>query len=171
MLFFMVVYVIDKPPPEVFAGNTWDSSGVNPEGKAWGIYIWTVECITHKHRWGGWFDWFVPLLAYKLSSCLLPLPCERSTEQLLAVDLPYCWLYSSKQAVDRLTVFYSPAWNAQSSKFWQRISLPVLLALGSVGVWITSQVPLTSGQSQVINWIAHDWVRWVGYRRNQFHGT
>ena len=57
-----------------------------------------------------------------------------------------------------LTVFYSPAWNGQSSKFWQRISLPMLLALAdywSRGVWIISQVPLTPGLSQVINWIAH----------------
>ena len=36
----------------VFTGNTWDSSGVNPEGKARRIYVWTIECITRKHRWG-----------------------------------------------------------------------------------------------------------------------
>ena len=36
----------------MFTCNTWDSSGVNPEGKARGIYIWTVLCIIYKHRLG-----------------------------------------------------------------------------------------------------------------------
>ena len=45
-------------------GNTRDSSGVNPEGEARGIYnLDCRECITRKHL-RGWFDWFVPLQAY-----------------------------------------------------------------------------------------------------------
>ena len=42
--------------------------------------------------------------------------------------------------------------------------LPALLALAdywSRWVWIISQVPLMPGQSQVVNWIAHDKVRWA----------
>ena len=34
----------------------------------------------------------------------LPIP-ERYAEQLLAADLPYYWLYPSKQVVDRFMVF------------------------------------------------------------------
>ena len=64
----------------------------------------------------------------------------------------------------------SPTWNAQSRKFWRQITLPVLLVLAdywSRGVWTISQVPLTPGQSQVINWIAQV----GGYRLNKFHGA
>ena len=32
VLLHHIIEVIDKPPPEVFMGNTRDSSGVNPEG-------------------------------------------------------------------------------------------------------------------------------------------
>ena len=104
----------NKPPPEVFTGNTRDSSGVNPEGKAWGIYIWTVECITHKHWWGvvwlactctnaGIQIIIVAFVAFVVFSFLTKPEC--STEQLLAADLPYCWLYPNKQAVDCFMVF------------------------------------------------------------------
>ena len=34
----------------------------------------------------------------------LPKP-ERSADQLLVADLSYCWLYPSKQAVDRFALF------------------------------------------------------------------
>ena len=117
--------------------------------------------------------------ASRLYRVLFSTKLERSAEQLLAADLSYCWLYPSKQAIDRfmlctLTVFYSPTWNAQLWKIWQQISLPILLALAdywSWRVWLTSQVPLTPGQSQVINWIVHDRVRWAGYKLNKFHGA
>ena len=59
----------------MFTHNTWDSSDINSESEAREIYIWTVECITHKHRWG-WFDWLVLLQAYKLSSQFSPLLCS-----------------------------------------------------------------------------------------------
>ena len=147
-----------------------------PEG-----FISELSSVLLVNTDGGWFDWFVPLQAYKLLSCFSPLPCSPFWPNRNAL-LSNFWqlIYHSKQAVDcipankpsiascfscTLTVFYSPTWNTQSSKFWQRISLPMLLALADYwlwGVWITSQVPLTPGQSQVINWIAHRWVQWVG---------
>ena len=158
-------------------GNTRDSSGVNPEGKARAIYIWTVSCITHKYWWG-WFNWLVPLQAYKLSSCfsllLFSLFYQIGTlRQASSGSGSLILLVVSQQtSCQSLHAFCTPwpcsilsAWNVQSSKFWQRTSLPVLLALVDYwlwGVWITSQVPLTPGQSQVINWIAHGGIQWVG---------
>ena len=55
----------------------------------------------------------VVFVAFTMFS-FLPKP-ERSAEQLLAADLPYCWLYpSNKPSIASwfscaLTVFYSPA--------------------------------------------------------------
>ena len=106
-----MMYVIDKPPPKVFTGNTRDSSGVNSEDKAWVIYIWTVECITHKHRWGAvWLvcttagiQIIIVLLAFTVFS--FPTKPERSAKQLVAADLSYCWLYPCKQAVNRSVLF------------------------------------------------------------------
>ena len=43
------------------------------------------------------------LVAFTVFS-FLPKP-ERSAKQLLATDLSYCWLYPSKQAIDRFMVF------------------------------------------------------------------
>ena len=93
-----ILLVIDKPSPEVFTGNTWDSSGINSGGEAWGIYIWTVECITRKHRWRmvwlacttAGIQIIVVLVAFTVFSFLPKL--ERSTEQHLVADLSYCWL-------------------------------------------------------------------------------
>ena len=45
----------------------------------------------------------VVLLASTVFSFMTKLEC--STEQLLAADLSYCWLYPSKQAVDRFVLF------------------------------------------------------------------
>ena len=46
---------------------------------------------------------------YHRASCLhhvlFSTKPERSAEQLLAADLSYCWLYPSKQAVDRFVLF------------------------------------------------------------------
>ena len=46
---------------------------------------------------------------YHRASCLycvlFSTKPERSAEQLLAVDLSYCWLYPSKQAVDHFMLF------------------------------------------------------------------
>ena len=128
-----------------------------------GIYAWTVSCITRKHQWG----WFVLLQAYKLSQYFSPLPCSNwntpPSNFWQQISHTVGCIPASKQAVDRFMLFVRLA---QSSKFWQWISLPVLLALADywlVGVRITSQVPLTWGQSQVINWIAHRGVQWVGW--------
>ena len=141
-------------------GNTRDSSVVNPEGEARGIYIWTVECITRKHRWG-WFDWFVPLQAYKLSSCFSSLPCSlcyrNGTFRRVTSGSGSLVLYIPANKPSIASCFCTPwlcsiSWNGQSSNFWQQISLPVLLALAdywSQGVWITTQVPLTPGLSQM----------------------
>ena len=156
----------------MFTRNTWDSSGVNPEDKAWGIYIWTVECITHKLQWvvvwlactTAGIQIIIMLVAFTMFS-FLPKP-ECSAEQLLAADLPYCWLYPSKQAVDRFMVFVCLhcvlfSWLKRSVKqvLTADLSARTVDAGRSVGVWITSQVPLTPGQNQVINWIAHDRVK------------
>ena len=45
----------------------------------------------------------VVLLAFTVFSFTTKL--ERSAEQLVAADLSYCWLYPSKQAVDRFVLF------------------------------------------------------------------
>ena len=42
------------------------------------------------------------LLAFTVFSFL---PNRNTVEQLLAADLSYCWLYPSKQAVDRFVLF------------------------------------------------------------------
>ena len=161
----------------MFTDNTRDSSGVNPKGEAWGIYIWTVKCITHKHQWGvvwlvcttAGIQIIVVLLAFTVIS--FPTKPECSTEQLLAADLSYCWLPPCKQAIDRFMLF---ARLDRVLFFRRERSVEQVLtadlsarAVGvadywSQGVWIISQVPLTPGQSQVINWIAHGGVRWVG---------
>ena len=61
---------------------------------------------------GGWLDCFytaagiqiiVVLLAFTVFSFLTKL--ERCAEQLLAADPSYCWLYPSKQVVDRFVLF------------------------------------------------------------------
>ena len=156
----------------MFTGNTQDSSGVNPEDLSELLSVLLVNTN------GGWFDWFVPLLAYKLLSCFSPLPWSLFRPNRNAppnnfwqqISHTVSCIPANKSSITlcfsrALTVFYSPPWNVQSSKFWQRISLPVLLALADywlLGVWIISQVPVTPGQSQVINWIAHGGVRWMG---------
>ena len=53
----------------MFPRNTQDSSGVNPEGKAQRL---SRRELINTNR--GWFEWLVPLLAYKLMLCFLPLP-------------------------------------------------------------------------------------------------
>ena len=58
-----------KPPPKVFTRNTRDSSDVNPESKTQRL---SQRELVNTNR--GWFEWLVPLLAYKLTSCFLPLP-------------------------------------------------------------------------------------------------
>ena len=163
-----VVQVIDKPRPQVFTGNTRDSSGVNPQRVKPEGFIWTVLLsvyITRKHLCG--VVWLVcttaACMAYKLLPCFSPLPCslcyqmEHSADQLLArtvacitankPSITSCFLHA-------LTMFYSSAWNTHSSKYRQQISwqisLSMLLALAhywSQGVWIISQVPLTPGLS------------------------
>ena len=43
--------------------------------------------------------------ASRLCRVLLSTKLERSAEKLLAVDLSYCWLYFSKQAMNRFMLF------------------------------------------------------------------
>ena len=76
---------------------------------------------------GAWFDWLLPLRAYKLSSCFSPLP----------------WLYPSKQAVDCFMLFahlYHVLFSHLKCSVKQvlttdPISLPVLLALADYWSW------------------------------------
>ena len=66
------------------------------------------------------------------------------------------------------TVFYSPTWNARSSKFWQQISLPVLQALAdywSQQVWIISKVPLMLGPQ--LSATSIHWCNYNGLRMNR----
>ena len=92
--------------------------------------------VLYVNTLGGWFDWFVPLQVYKLLSCFSPLPCSLLWPNRNA-PLSNLWqrishtvgcIPANKPSITlcflrTLTVFYSPAWNAQSSKFWQQISL------------------------------------------------
>ena len=79
--------------PSVFTRNTRDSSGLNLESKARGIYTWTVECITRKHWWG-----------------VVWLPCTTAGIQIIIV-LFFC-LYC---------VLFLPNQNTLLSNFWQQI--------------------------------------------------
>ena len=136
------------------------------------MYIWTVKC-----------EWLVPLLAYKLLSCFSPfvfsfLPNQNvSPSTFWQQSSPTVGCISANKPLitscfsRALTMFCFLTWNTQSRMFWQWLSLPVLLDYWSWEVWIILQVPLTLGQSQVINLIVHDRVRWAGYRLNKFHGA
>ena len=92
----------------MFTCNTWDSSGINPESEARGIYIWTVECITPKHLevcgLTGLYH-----CRHTNYHCAFRLYHARSlfyqTRMLWAVDPSYCWLYPNKQAVDCFMLF------------------------------------------------------------------
>ena len=125
-----IVYVIDKPPPKMFTGNTCDSSGINPEGEARG-FISELLSVLLVNTDGGLFDWFVPLqAAYKLLSCFSPLLCSLFQPNWNAPPSNF-WqrishtvgcIPANKPSIvscfsRALTVFYSPACNAQSSKF------------------------------------------------------
>ena len=62
------------------------------------------------------------------------------------------------------TIFYSPTWNTQLSKFWQQIALPILLALAdywSQQVWIIKSYYCYDHSQLVIDWIAHGGVWWA----------
>ena len=132
-----------------------------------GIYIFVFNCQVWVACTTAGIQIIVVLLAFRVLFSTKP---ECSAKHFLAVEFSYCWLYPGKQAVDyfmllrALTVFCFLTWNAQSRMFWQWLSLPVLLVYWSREVWI---IPLTPGQSQVINLIVHDRVRWAGYRLNK----
>ena len=76
---------------------------VNPkdEAQVHVIYIWTVECITRKHRMGvvwlacttAGIQIIIVLFTFTVFSSTNP---ECSAEQLLAADPSYCWLYLNK---------------------------------------------------------------------------
>ena len=64
------------------------------------------------------------------------LPNRMLTGKVLPVDLLYCCrcIPANKLLITScfshtFTVFYSPTWNAQSSKFWQQTLLSVSLVL------------------------------------------
>ena len=94
----------------MFTGNTWDSSGVNPEGEAWGICTELLSVLLINTD-GGWLTGLYHCRDTKSLLCFSPLLCslcyqtECSAEQLLAPDLSYCWLYPSKKAIDRFMLF------------------------------------------------------------------
>ena len=149
------------------------------------VYAWTVECsITRKHLWG-WFDWLVLLQAYKLSSYFSPLPCSLFYQTgmpgwatfgsgsliLLAVSQQTsCRLFHGFCVLTELVLFYRLECSVEQVLTVNLFAL-ALADYWLWGVWIMLQVPLTLGQSRVIDWIAHDRVRWVGQRLNKFHGT
>ena len=147
----------------MFTRNTRDSSGVNPEDEAREIYTWTAECITRKHRWG--MVWLACTTAGILIIVVLFvftvfsfLPNWNASPSNFWQWISYCWLYPSKEAVDRFMVFWSwpcsilpPGTLSRANSNSE--SLHVLLALAdywSRGVWIISQ---------------------AGYRLNRFHDT
>ena len=140
--------------------------------------IWTVLCITRKHWWG-WFDWVVPLQAYKLSSCFFPLPCFSFLPKQNAPLSNFWQRIPNFLVVSQQTSHWSlhafrvpllcsiiPLECSVEQVLTADLSARILLALAdywSWRVWIISKVPLKPGShSQVINWIAHDRVRCMG---------
>ena len=72
--------------------------------------------------------------AFRLYRVLFSTKLERSAEQLLAADPLYCWLYPSKQAVDRFMLFvclYHVLFSHLEPSVEQVVAahLPMLLAL------------------------------------------
>ena len=132
----------------MFTGNTRDSSGVNPEGKAWGIYIWTVSCVTRKHWWGGLTG---------LYHCWHTNHACRLYRVLFSTQTGMLhWATSGSRSPILLIVSHCRSLHGFCAP-WPCYILP------PEEVWmVPSQVPLTPGQSQVINLIAHDRVwRWA----------
>ena len=87
---------------------------------------------------------------------------EHSTEQLLAADLSYCWLYPSKQAVDRFMLFVRldrVLFSCLERSVEQVLTADLsACAVGAGRLLITRSMnnitgptALTPGQSQVIN--------------------
>ena len=143
-------------------GNTRDSSGVSE-----------LSSVLLVHSDGGWFDWFVPLQAYKLSLCFSSSPCSlstktgRSAEQLLAADRSNYWLYPSKQAVNRFVLF----------AHLDRVLFPEMVSQATSDGW--SLCPCcwrwhiidrkeyekqhrSHWRQDWARWIAHGGMRWVG---------
>ena len=88
-------------------------------------------------------------------ACIRLPKLERSAVQLLAADLPHCWLYLSKQAVNHFMVFMHLD-RVLFSRLKRSVEqvLTVDLSAHTVGAGrfligrsIISQVPLTPGQS------------------------
>ena len=135
----------------MFTHNTWDSSGVKPEDKAWGIYTWTVECITHKHRWGvvwlacttAGIQIIVMFLTFTMFS-FLPTGMlrfwQRISHMLAVSQQTSC---RSLHGFLVLTVPFSRLECSVVRASSNSKSLPMLLALAdywSWGVWTISQV-------------------------------
>ena len=146
---------------------------------------WVVECITHKHLWGGLTGLYHSRYtnyyhAFSLTVfSFLPNRNGPLSIFFLAVDPSYCWLYPSKQAVDFFMLFAClyhalfSHWNASLSKFWQWIPLHVLLALADYWlrqVWIISKVSLTPGSQPGYKLNCTHRVGGWGERLNKFHG-
>ena len=95
----------------MFTCNTRDSSSVNSEGKAQGIYtvseLSSVLLINTDEGWltGLYYCKHTNYHVSRLDCVLFSRKLECSAKQLVAANLSYCWLYSSKQAVDRFMLF------------------------------------------------------------------
>ena len=113
------IIILVRPPPRClpiiysYIQETVQRKSL-PEGLISSI-IWSVECITRKHRWGGGLTGLYHCRhtnyyrAFRLSLCSFFYqykPELSPAEQLPAADPSYCWLYIVlKQAVDRFMLF------------------------------------------------------------------
>ena len=69
-------HILVKPPPiGAYTSNTQDSSDINPGALSSG-FMSELSHVLLVNTNGGWFDWLVPLQAYKLLLCFSPLPCS-----------------------------------------------------------------------------------------------
>ena len=69
-------HILVKPPPiGAYTRNTQDSSDINPGALPSG-FMSELSHVLLINTDGGWFDWLVPLQAYKLLLCFSPLPCS-----------------------------------------------------------------------------------------------
>ena len=160
--------------------DTRDSSDVNPEGIAQGIYTRTVECITHKHLVGGGLTCLYNCrhTNYYCAFCLYHVVLYTKPGIL-------CWATSGSWSLFLLVVSQQTScWSlraflhsftpgTRSSNFWQRIPLTgwqiiIIFAMSMNNLKSPTNVMITA--TVLIKFCTRGLV-WRGERLNKFSWT